>query len=385
MLLANLEKMKIHIYSFIVLVLLSNACVPSTTATEMIQVEPSTANIITSPANSNATPATPPQPPNPNGWISFIYKNNLWLIHPDGSGLNQITSNTLPKDNQTVSIIHHEWSPDGSRLAYSQLAHGEADIFLYDPKTDETLKLVFGSGGGFNWSSNGRQIIYDSPPEWFDPNLNNGIWLINLENLKKRRIVPPTNEISGMLNPKWSIDGSQVIFNIASQIPSEYGISDFATRSAFSLPYTGLTNCEWSPVDLIIACIKHRAGEASAKTDQQLFYLHLDDRQERTVPLRVYANQVQLVWSPDGNDLAIGYIDENRRWTDIVSSETDEFNELSSGLVSSWSPDGNWIAVSDLSLDGMSRIYLISVQSGERVALTEGTSPVWQPFIRAGD
>jgi hypothetical protein len=328
-----------------------------------------------------SSPAIPPQPPDPNGWISFIYKNNLWLIHPDGSDLTQITSNTLPKDSQTVSIIHHEWSPDGSRLAYSQLAHGEADIFLYDPKTDETLKLVFGSGGGFDWSSNGRQIIYDSPPEWFDPNLNNGIWLINLENLKKRRIVPPTNEISGMLNPKWSVDGSQVIFNIASQIPFEYGVSDLATRSAFSLPYTGLTNCEWSPADLMIACIKHRAGEASAKTDQQLFYLHLDDRQERTVPLRVYANQVQLVWSPDGNDLAIVILMKNSDGQ--ISSLWKQTNSMSCHLA--WYQAGR-----RMETGSQSRIWdgwyvknlLISVQSGKE-SPHEGTSPVWQPFIRS--
>jgi Tol biopolymer transport system component len=375
--------MKIHIISITTLILLSSACVPSTTTTEVVKINSIATQTATIPANSIIPSVMPPQPPDPNAWIAFIHKNNLWLVHPDGNGLIQITSNTLPKDSQTVSIIHHEWSPDGSRLAFSQEAHGEAEIFLYDPKTDETVKLVFGSGGGFNWSTNGRQIIYDSPPDWFDPNLNNGIWLINLENLKKRRIVPPTNEISGMLNPKWSIDGSQVIFNIASQIPSEYGISDFATRSAFSLPYTGLTNCEWSPVELMIACIKHRAGEASAKTDQQLFYLFLENRQERTVPLREYANQVRLVWSPDGSHLAIGYIDETRRWTDIVTTETDEFKELSSGLVSSWSHDGSWIAVSDLGLDGLSRIFLVNVQTGERIALTEGTSPVWQPFSHA--
>ena len=374
--------MKIHLYIVFIVGLLSSACVPSTPTSEVIQIEPSAAPSTTDPADVNVLPVTPPQLPDPNGWIAFIYKNNLWLIHPDGSGLTQITTNTLPKDNQTVSIIHHEWSPDGSRLAYSQQAHGEADIFLYDLNTNETLKLVFGSGGGFNWSSNGKQIIYDSPPDWVDPTLNNGIWLINLENLKKRRVVPPTNEISGMLNPKWSVDGSRVIFNIPSQIPADYGISDFATRSAFGLPYTGLTNCAWSPVELMIACIKHRAGEASAKTDQQLFFLSLDDQLERTVPLRAYANQVLLVWSPEGDHLAIGYIDVNRRWTDIVSLETDEFKELSTGLVSSWSPDGSWIAVSDLGLDGMPRIYLINIQSGERIALTEGTSPVWQPFIQ---
>src|SRR3989304_1673007 len=68
-------------------------------------------------SNASEIPAATTVPPVAENWIAFTHKNNLWLIHPDGSGLTQITENTLPKDSRSSSIIYYEWSPDGNFLA----------------------------------------------------------------------------------------------------------------------------------------------------------------------------------------------------------------------------------------------------------------------------
>src|SRR5512141_946879 len=63
------------------------------------------------PASKASTPSGPDQFPGPGtfgtavafrpsavGWIAFVNQNNLWLIHPDGSGIKQITRNPVPSD-----------------------------------------------------------------------------------------------------------------------------------------------------------------------------------------------------------------------------------------------------------------------------------------------
>ncbi len=57
--------------------------------------------------------------PPADSWIAFVNKNNVWLIHPDGSGLRQITTNPFPSDSQDLGIGTLRWSPDGNLLAYS--------------------------------------------------------------------------------------------------------------------------------------------------------------------------------------------------------------------------------------------------------------------------
>lgn len=331
------------------------------------------------PVEASPMPEPTIQPPPAEGWIAFLNKNNLWLIHPDGTELTQITSNTLPKEVQTASITDFHWSPDGKYIAYSQLGSEAVDIFTYDPQSTQTNLLVYGTGGSFDWSANGRQIIYDTPPEYLNPSHNNGIWLINLENGKKRRVIPPTNEISGMLNPSWSKDGSRVIFSILSPAIAGYGISDFATRSAFILPYNGLTGCKWAPVESMIACIKESGGTSSGKPAYKIFLLDVLKQTTKTMPLRDQMDAAMIHWSPDGTQLGIAASDHNRSWTDIYSLTTGEIHKLGPGEVSSWSPDGKWIAISERGADEVTRISVMAVPSGERFNIAEGISPVWQP------
>ena len=55
---------------------------------------------------------------------------NIWTIHPDGTGLTQLT--TYDEDGQAT--FHPSWSPDGSRILFSHSpsTDGWGDFFVMD-------------------------------------------------------------------------------------------------------------------------------------------------------------------------------------------------------------------------------------------------------------
>src|SRR5262249_44070237 len=81
---------------------------------------------------------------------------NIWSIHPDGSSLELITD--------AASAFRAVWSPDGSRMAATDLSRGT--VYVFDPRvpwhqqTPHTLP-PHPSGRTFfatSWSSDGTRL-----------------------------------------------------------------------------------------------------------------------------------------------------------------------------------------------------------------------------------
>ena len=100
----------------------------------------------------------------PDGSQIAFYSNRsgpfqVWLIHPDGSGLRQVTFGTA---NETY--YYPLWSPDGRHLVYSSL---DANPFIldttrrWDEQPPEPLPPLPDKGMTFaawSWSSDGRRL-----------------------------------------------------------------------------------------------------------------------------------------------------------------------------------------------------------------------------------
>lgn len=301
-------------------------------------------------------------------WIAFLNNKDIWFIHPDGSALTQVTKND--GDNPPIKIF--KWSPDGGTLAYSQ----GSNIYLYDVQTLKTEILETGGAGGFDWSLNGRQILYDAAFSKDNPWTNNGLWVINLQNGNKRRVVSGSS-----MNPLWSSEGSHVIFAIPAFEPAGYGVADFSTGESISLPLNSsgsAGNCAWAPSELIIACITY-TDEWPYKPEIRLLDVNGNIMQEILLPERMSGNFI-IHWSPNGEKLAISYLAGGSADTllDILLINKRNFSTLAIGFISDWSPDGEWI----LSWGGGKvpfPIYLTNTISGDSVQIAEGMFPVWQP------
>ena len=100
----------------------------------------------------------------PDGKQIAFYSNRsgpfqVWLIHPDGSGLRQLTFGTA-----TETYYYPVWSPDGRHLVYSSL---DANPFIldttrrWDEQPHEPLPPLPDKGMTFaawSWSSDGRRL-----------------------------------------------------------------------------------------------------------------------------------------------------------------------------------------------------------------------------------
>ena len=259
----------------------------------------------TAPASPTVLASPTPSSPPSEGWIAFVNNNNVWLIHPDGNELKQVTTNPITGDNGDIKI---RWSPDGQKLAFSQSSH----LYVLDIATFTSTLLVDNTRGGFDWSVTSKQIIYDtlplkSPDAWSD----HGLWVVNLETGNKRQIVPPSGDNSGVENPKWSSEGTHLIYAAPGFKSGGYSIVDL-TNGNIEFPLAaGTSDCEWSPNELLIACIEETPNSNVPSVGESNKAVLLDQKGNvlREFPLDNSINgNYWDVWSPDGKKLAIGYL-----------------------------------------------------------------------------
>jgi hypothetical protein len=334
-----------------------------------------------------ATEISIPSAPPADGWIAFVDKNNIWLIHPDGSDLKQITTNPVPEDeSQTASEeISMEWSPDGQRLAFAQSGR----LYSLDISTLAITLLGEDTAGEFDWSPTGLDIVYDTTivqgEKQFDIS-NKGLWIVNVTNGSKKQLVPTTEDAAALFDPQLSSDGNYAIFNYPGGFePGGYGVAEISSgKLSRILTYGNFAphGCKWMPDQLIITCI-----HSTPEVDPQLVFLDVrgDIQQQYPVPDEM-SNAFIGRWSSNGKYLAIGYYDTTRAQADdfglttgFFSPISKKFQMLASGLPHDWSSDGQWIALEQIN-QGIQPLQVVHVPSAQVFSLVPGESVRWQPI-----
>ena len=380
----NSKRLK-FLYMAILAGVLAVSCTGGNATTPGIEQTSDTVVPTLTEAGAAPTPNVATASPAPDGlaaekWIAFLNKNNIWLIHPDGSGLTQATTNS----GDSPRVVDFKWSPDGKTLAYSLRASNETAIFAYDIQTSSTRMIVKDDvGGGFDWSPTSKQIIYDTPGSGDIPGQmqNKGLWVMNLENGRDRQVVEPLPDHPVITNPRWSSEGSHVLFTTPciEMSCTGQGVANYGTGESMMLPVTG-SACDWSPNDLRIACIRIMTDNASGLDKAEVVIMNERGEIANNFPLSEDpAAFATIRWSPDGTMLLLGYYSAGKGQTDTLSVETGDRKLLASGLPSSGSPDGEWILTWESGVNVPSGMTMVNVSSGESSSLSEGTLPVWQP------
>ena len=344
----------------------------------------------------------PPEPRDNGEWIALVgMDRNIWLVHPDGTELRQVTTDAATKRDerghelQVVEYSDPEWSPTGERLAFVRYDRdsGTRSLVMLELGAFGLTALSLDTLGGFDWSPSGDQIVYDRlatavwegiKGEWVD---YDGLWVLDLVSGQESLIVSPQSE-QALLRPDWAPGGSHIAFSDTflcwEFCPLDVSVADLES----DLPYASLNPdrdwspaCDWSPDGAQLACADH-PGHPDIDPDPLRV---LDPRGVPVfeLPAPHETADYSPLWSPDGRYIAVEalvggpirteYISPES-FTDIVSPDGIERRRIAVGGPVDWSPDGRqMLTVNERAISA------IEIDTGATIIIGEGYDADWQP------
>ena len=126
-------------------------------------------------------------------------KSDIWIFEIRRSLLTRFTSEA--GDNEAPM-----WSPDGSRIAFFSNRGGVADLYERSLTSSETRRLVAMPGTPYDWSADGRLLLYRHPGEQTGEDL----WTVPVEgdSTPSPVVYTPFNETRGQFSP----DGNWIAY-----------------------------------------------------------------------------------------------------------------------------------------------------------------------------
>lgn len=268
-----------------------------------------------------------------NTRIAFASRSNLnldiYLMNPDGSDIVRLTDNAKP--GHVPGHMHPDWSPDGTRIAYTT-----------DPEKQG----------------------------WFS------VWVMNADGSDQTRL---TDKSRNFLAPKWSPDGKKIIFAERNRDGLFIMNSDGSGRRR--LTFTKDSHVAWLPDGSGFACYSANSAQGGG-----LYIINLD----RTVRGLLIGNAQDAIsdWSPDGSTLAVNLERDDTWSTFVMNADGSEMTRLNNVVAEhttlSWSPNGAQLAyVSDE--DGNFEIYVMDADGSHQRRLTHNShydaDPAWSPYL----
>jgi Tol biopolymer transport system component len=292
--------------------------------------------------------------PGANGKIAFTRSAQLWLMNPDGSGQSLLADFTSSSPDYVASVLSPAWSPDGTRLAVeyreygvntlcgAKPVHGSlcSSIAIVDVATGTTeiVASEVGAPAGPSWSPDGTKIAFSNADTG---RRGAAIFVMDADGTHVRQLTHsvPTEGVkwSGDLDPTWSPDGKRIAFTSSR----DYGVS-----GSWSI-YTVSTDRRPIPTNLIQVDGNDLQPDWSPDGGKILFlrtFVPFPDDRLYTVSADGLV-QTELVryddaqlpqWAPDGTKIVF-----MRRWGGIVVMHADGSGVTqitSDGSFPSWQP-----------------------------------------------
>ncbi len=166
--------------------------------------------------------------------LAFNTLRQIWVMNADGSGAHVVVSGS--------SLVGTpSWSPDGSRLAFSDNRTGNGDIYLIDADGTHVVRLTSNSNteeGSPSWSPDGSRIAFS---DFEESTFLSRIYTIGVDGIGLTRL-SPDSAYDG--TPSWSPDGAKIAFGTS---PNDIWVMDSDGSDRVDLT-PGTIDSEFSPV-----------------------------------------------------------------------------------------------------------------------------------------
>jgi Tol biopolymer transport system component len=157
------------------------------------------------------------------------FATELWLMNPDGSDQRR-----LPLSDGGGDDTEPEYSPDGSRIVFLRYRHDEADR--------TAIHVAAADGSGVRrltpwrhkvehprWSPDGTTIIYNIEDQEHADDPVNGIWTVPAAGGRPAQLLRSTSSLHGF-KPDYSPDGTRIVFGCIDH--AGFGTDDICIMNA---------------------------------------------------------------------------------------------------------------------------------------------------------
>ena len=323
---------------------------------------------------------------NREGTIAFVRSqgagtgstSDLFVIQADGTGLRRLTGRG--------SVSAHTWSPDGSRIAYTN----RGSLWLIHPDGTGRVRLVSRSKLNVNsmvWSPDGTALAVQAqdpsqkPPWCCRPRMSE-IYVVPTDGSGARRLVTaregdPTRVAGESRDPSWSPQGDEIAYTAHGEVRAVRADGTGTPRVI-----TGaLGPPTWSPDGRRLAMT---GGHPGGRYDS-IYVVNADGSDLRRVTKHAY-NEFGFAWSPDGRKIL--YFRENRGGIFLIGADGRNDRKVTSDAPAriwgalTWAPDGRSIAYTT-DRTGRGDLYVIDSTGRNQLRLTRSPgidlAPSWAP------
>ena len=253
-------------------------------------------------------------------------------------------------------------------LLFSSVREGNSDIYRVAADGSSLVRITTSFSRELEpcWSPDGAQIVYQSRrPSW-------ALYVASENGTDERQLTMPVS-----WSPSWSPDGRWIAYSTGSAI---YRISPSGdTRERL---FSG-ANCgrpAWSPQG--DALMFHHTGTGNS----EIYILDTENGDLRQITNHA-ARDFQATWSPDGTRLTFASDRDGDLEIYSIGMDGSELLQLTDNdvedILPAWSPDGAWIAFVS-TRDGNREIYLMRPDGSDTYRLTENPGddmyPAWKPL-----
>lgn len=268
--------------------------------------------------------------------------NEIYLIHADGSGLQQLT-------NHEGRDAGPAWSPDATRIAF--YVHYDTintwSIFVMDADGSNMKRLTNTQGvwdHSPTWSPGGTRIAFGRDyPRQRHPS---EIWVMDTQGSHLRKF----ESVIGS-GPEWSPDGSQIAFHSNRDGNAEIYIMNSDGSNQRQLTDNNVDDWwpSWSPDGDYIVFQSNRDG------NYEIYKMNSDGIN----PIRLTDNpseDAEPDWSPDGTQIAFSSFRDGRFEIYVMNSDGSNQRRLTNIPVHNIQPD--WRPFAEGTTDVNEGLYL---------------------------